>query len=101
MYKVMVISEAEGDLDKLPDDVLFEVLDYFSKYETDPYKYSSKLYNQGSLNLEGYRKTYVANAVYRIVIKIEDKVAKIVEVVAVGEREKKTVYEEAYSRIYK
>lgn len=101
MYKLIVISEAEADLEKLPDDVLLEVFDYFAKYETDPYKYSSKLYNQGTLNLEGYRKTYVANAAYRIVLKVEDGVAKIVEVVAVGERKDKAVYEEAYARIYK
>ena len=45
MYKVIVVSEAQDDLDKLPDDVLLEVLDYFSKYETDPYKYSHKCAN--------------------------------------------------------
>lgn len=101
MYKVIVVSEAQDDLDKLPDDVLLEVLDYFSKYETDPYKYSSKLYNQGSLNLEGYRKTYVANAAYRIVLKVEEGVAKIVEVVAVGERQNRAVYENAHIRIAK
>ncbi|HRF57107.1 MAG TPA: hypothetical protein PLV58_06895 [Campylobacterales bacterium] len=97
----MVISEAEADLEKLPDDVLLEVFDYFAKYETDPYKYSAKLYSQGVLNLEGYRKTYVASAAYRIVLKVEDGVAKIVEVVAVGERKDKAAYEEAYARIYK
>ncbi len=101
MYKLEYFPEVKGDLSKLSLDILQEVADYFAKYETDPYKYSSKLYNQGALNLEGYRKTYVANAAYRIVLKVEDGVAKIVEVVAVGERKDKAVYEEAYARIYK
>lgn len=89
----------EDDFEKLSDEVLEEVLLYFQKYKKDPFKYSSKLYNLGKLNLEGYRKTYVANATYRIVIKIENNVAKIVEVVAVGKRENKEVYLEAFNRL--
>ncbi len=55
----------------------------------DPYKYSQKLYSQGGLNLEGYR----------IVIKIEDDVVKIVEVVVVGKREDKKGYKNASNRV--
>ena len=101
MYELEYFPEVKEDLSKLPLEVLQEVANYFDKYQTDPYKYSSKLYKQSGLNLDGYRKTYVANAAYRIVIKIEDGVAKVVEVVAVGERKDKRVYEEAYLRIYK
>ena len=72
---------------------------YFEKYSADPYRYSQKLYNQGGLNLEGYRKTYVANAKYRIVIKIEDDIAKVVEVVVVGKRKDKEVYKNASNRV--
>ncbi|MFA6789299.1 MAG: hypothetical protein WC149_09520 [Arcobacteraceae bacterium] len=91
----------EDDFDELSDEVLEEVLLYFQKYKQDPFKYSSKLYNLGKLNLEGYRKTYVANATYRIVIKIENNIAKVVEVVAVGKRENKEIYLEAFNRIKK
>ena len=91
----------EDDFEELSNEVLEEVLLYFQKYKQNPFKYSSKLYNLGKLNLEGYRKTYVANATYRIVIKIENNVAKIVEVVAVGKRQSKEVYEEAFRRIQK
>lgn len=91
----------EDDFDELCDEVLEEVLLYFQKYKQDPFKYSSKLYNLGKLNLEGYRKTYVANATYRIVIKIENNIAKVVEVVAVGKRENKEIYLEAFNRIKK
>ena len=99
MYKVLVIDEAKLDIKLLPDDILQEVKNYLYKYQTNPHKYSSKLYDQGKLKLKGYRKTYVANATYRIVFKVEDGVAKIVEVVAVGKREAKEVYRDASSRI--
>lgn len=99
MYNVQYHPEVNEDLLKLPLDILQEVALYFKKYEADPLKYSSKLYNYGSINLEGYRKTYVANATYRIVIKVENNIAKIVQVVAVGKRENKEIYLEAFNRI--
>ena len=101
MFTIEYHPEVKADLAILPLNILQEVAEYFKKYEKDPFKYSSKLHNLGKLNLEGYRKIYVANATYRIVIKIENNVAKIVEVVTVGKRQNKEVYEEAFSRIQK
>ena len=101
MFTIEYHPEVKADLAILPLNILQEVAEYFKKYEKDPFKYSSKLHNLGKLNLEGYRKTYVANATYRIVIKIENNVAKIVEVVTVGKRQNKEVYEEAFRRIQK
>ena len=98
MYSIQINPEVEQDLSELPDVILKEVFEYF---ELDPIKHSSRLYNQGSLKLEGYRKTYVAKATYRIVFKIEDGIAKIVEVVAVGKRDSKEVYINAHERINK
>ena len=68
LYKVEYNPEVKEDLLKISLPVLQEVADYFKKYESEPLKYSSKLYDYGNINLEGYRKTYVANATYRIVI---------------------------------
>lgn len=99
MYKIEVLSEVNGDMEKLSDRILNEVFEYFEKYETEPYKYSQTLHNKFGLELEGYRKTYVANASYRIVIKIENGVAKIVEVVAVGKRKNKEVYKITHERV--
>lgn len=101
MFRVEYYPEVKDDLAILPLDILQEVAEYLKKYENDPFKHSSKLHNLGKLNLEGYRKTYVANATYRIVIKIENNITKIVEVVAVGKRQNKEVYEEAFRRIQK
>ena len=99
MYKLDFFEEVESDLLALPQDVFEEANKYIKKYMEDPLKYSQKLFNKDDLNLEGYRKTYIANATYRIVIKVEDNITKIVEVVAVGKREHKEIYKEAYKRI--
>ncbi len=99
MYSLEYFPEVKEDLSALSKEVLEEIFEYFEKYRVDPYKYSQKLYNQSGLNLKGYRKTYVANATYRIVIKIEDDVAKVVEVIVVGRREDKEVYKNASSRV--
>jgi mRNA interferase RelE/StbE len=101
MFKIEYYPEVFDDLDKLSDVVASEVYEYFKRYETEPEKHSKRLHNQGGLNLDGCRKTYVANATYRIVIKIEDAIAKVVEVVAVGKRDNKEVYQEAHKRINK
>ena len=99
MYKLDFYDEVHSDLADLSKDILDEVAYYFKNYKKDPYKYSQKLYNQGNLNLEGYRKTYISNATYRIVFKIEENQIKIVEVVAVGKRDNLEVYKEAFNRI--
>lgn len=101
MFKIEYFSEAKSDILNLPKEVLAEVKTYLKKYETSPLKYSQKLYNKFGLELEGYRKTYVYNASYRIIIKVEDKIAKIVEVVAVGQRQDLEVYKEAHKRVSK
>ena len=99
MYKVDLIDEAKLDIKKLPKKLVTEVTYYLTKYQTDPHKYSQELENLDGLNLQGYRKTYLAGATYRIVFKIEENKIKIVEVIAVGKREDKQVYKDAYRRV--
>ncbi|AWI34175.1 type II toxin-antitoxin system RelE family toxin [Helicobacter apodemus] len=98
MFKVIYKEEVISDLSILPSDVFLEVMSYFEKYKTNPYLYSKPLYNRGNIKLQGLRKTYVANATYRIVIHIEQEVAKVVSVIAVGKRENKDVYKIANLR---
>ncbi len=99
MYKIEYLEEAKEDILSLPLEVMAEAREYFEKYKTEPQKYSKKLYNKLGLELEGYRKTYLAEANYRIVIKIEDDALKVVEVVAVGKREAFEVYRLAHKRV--
>ncbi len=99
VYKLKFFSEVEEDLDALSDKVYDEVADYFEKLKKEPFAYSQPLFNQGALQLKGYRKVYLANATYRIIIRIDNGVAHIVQIVAVGKREDKQVYIDAFSRI--
>ena len=73
----------------LSDELLNEVDDYIEKLKVNPLKYSQPLQNIDGRDLRGYRKIYFASATYRIIIKIEAGITKIVEIVAVGERDKK------------
>ena len=99
MYSIVTSKEVEEDLFILPKDVRDEVFDYFKKYTTDPFKYSLPLEDKGGRDLRNCRKTYVANATYRIIIQIDKGVAKIVSVIAVGERKDMSVYNSAYERL--
>lgn len=99
MFRVEYFPEAREDILNLPIEILLEVRSYLKKYETNPYKYGKKLDDRKDIKLKGYLATYVANATYRIVYSVENGVAKIVEVVAVGKREDKEVYLEAHKRV--
>lgn len=99
MYKVEYFDEAKKEILNLPLNILKEVKEYLIKYETNPHKFSQALQSKFGLDLQDCRKTYVANATYRIIIKIEGKTAKIVEVVAVGKRENLEVYKNAHKRV--
>lgn len=101
MYKLKYFDEVEGDLDALDEQTYDEVVSYFEKYKINPIAYSQPLHEQDKLDLRGYRKTYVANATYRIILKVQNDIAQIVHVVAVGERDQKKVYLEAFLRITK
>ncbi|MCR2098792.1 type II toxin-antitoxin system RelE family toxin [Campylobacter upsaliensis] len=99
MYKICFMPEVFDDLDKLPKEVLKEVKSYFNAYKINPFAYSQPLQNKFRLNLSSCRKTYVANATYRIILQVENKVAKVVCIIAVGKREDLKAYKEADLRI--
>jgi len=96
VFELEFHKELFNDLELLPDEVFEEVDEYLSiKFKEDPYKYTQELYG----NLKGYRKTYIANATYRIVSKIVDNKIKIVQIVAIGKRQDLEVYKEAFRRL--
>lgn len=99
MYKLNIIPEVFDDLKDLPDEIVAEALQYFHKYKTNPYDYSQKLYNKFGLNLEGYRKTYVGDAKYRIILQIQENTIKVVEIIVVGKREDLDAYKQAHKRV--
>lgn len=99
LYEVRFFPEVEADLDLLSDELLDEVDSYVEKLKVNPFKYSQPLQDIDGRDLRDYRKIYFANATYRIIIKVGGGITNIVEVVAIGERDKKKVYAEAFARI--
>lgn len=95
MYKLDFHDLVQSDLDSLDDAVYLEVDSCFERMKEDPYSVSLPLYG----NLYGYRKTYVADAKYRIITKIEEEDIKVVCIIAVGKRADKSVYIEAANRL--
>lgn len=96
---MIFLPEVENDLDLLSEELLDEVEGYIERLKTNPLGCSQPLQNMDGRDLRGYRKIYIAQATYRIIIKVENGITKIVEVVAIGERDQKKVYAEAFARI--
>ena len=85
--------------DIIEDDAYNEVKSFLRELETNPYL-GQILEDRPDLgiDLNGFRKIYVYNKKYRIVYKINDNGFIEVYVIAIGERDKLKVYEEAYQR---
>ncbi|WP_299548708.1 hypothetical protein [uncultured Helicobacter sp.] len=99
MYVIKYLKEVSEDFKLLPKEVLAEVKTYIQQYKIEPFSISQPLENKFGLNLKNCRKTYIANSTYRIVIKIENHIAKIVLIVAVDKRDKLKAYKEAHKRL--
>jgi len=95
MYRLDFHEKVYDDLFCIPQEIVKEVVEYFEKIKSNPYACSLPLYG----NLSACRKIYIAKAQYRIIIKIENNIAKIVQIVIVGKRQDKIVYKEADQRI--
>ncbi len=95
VYKIQYHPKLKDDFDKLSNDILIEAKKYIVKFKHNLYSCSLPLYG----NLSSCRKVYIADAKYRIIMQTENNIAKIVQIIAIGERENKEVYQEADKRI--
>ena len=99
-YRVKLHPKVYQDLmDIIEDEAYEEVKSYLRTLETNPY-FGQILDDRPDLgiDLKGFRKIYIFNKKYRIVYKINSNVFIEVYVIAIGERDKLNVYEEAYQR---
>ena len=99
-YHVKLHPKVYQDLmDIIEDEAYEEVKSYLRTLETNPY-FGQVLDDRPDLgiDLKGFRKIYIFNKKYRIVYKINSNVFIEVYVIAIGERDKLNVYEEAYQR---
>ncbi len=99
-YRVKLHPKVYQDLmDIIEDEAYEEVKGYLRTLETNPY-FGQVLDDRPDLgiDLKGFRKIYIFNKKYRIVYKINSNGFIEVYVIAIGERDKLNVYEEAYQR---
>ena len=99
MFKIDYHKDIQKDLDLLPDAVYDEAVEYIEKFKNEPYKYTQELRNYHGMDLSSLRKTYIANATYRIITRIINNQIQVVQIVAIDEREDMKVYKKAFDRL--
>ncbi|MEA1891331.1 MAG: hypothetical protein U9N33_01310 [Campylobacterota bacterium] len=100
MFQIDFHKDIQKDLELLPDVVYDEAVEYLEKFKIEPYRYTQKLGNYHGMDLSSLRKTYIANATYRIITRIIDNTIQVVEIVVIDEREDIKVYKKAFDRIF-
>jgi mRNA interferase RelE/StbE len=96
MYDFKFYKEAEKDLAKLNNSIKILFTKKLTQILKNP-NIGKDLGNKNNLNLTGLKKAYFDNKRYRIVYEvIEHKI--IIQLVAIGKRDKMQVYKEAAQR---
>lgn len=97
IYKIEYFPQARKDLEELDNSVRLLVFKQLKKLSASP-ELGELLGNKVGFDLSGCRKMYVDNKRVRIVYRIiEDKI--VVEVIAIGDRDEMSVYENAAQRV--
>ena len=96
IYKLLVKQEVEKDLSRLSHAQRLLVYKQFKKLQHSP-QLGDLLGNKAGYPLQGLRKMYVDKKKIRIVYRIVEEEI-IVEVIAVGKRDKMDVYAQAHER---
>lgn len=106
--EVKFTNKTLSDLKELPDYIRKECFVKLNELEKNIHM-GKALTNIGGINLEGYYSIYVYKAKYRIVYEKKDNVYEVTNIsvvdnpradlIAIGERNNKEVYKEAFKRI--
>lgn len=99
IYKVVLKTEVDEDLDDLPHREKILVFKQLKKIATSP-ELGQPLGNKAGIDLTGYRKMYADQKKIRIVYAIINEEI-VVEVMAVGKRDELEVYKKAQDRLEK
>jgi mRNA interferase RelE/StbE len=97
MWKIKFIPAAEDDLQDIDQSVRVKILRGIKKLEKAPLEYGKPLGNQNGRELVGLRKIEPADG-YRVIYWVMEKEVYVL-IIAVGKRNKMTVYKTAAERI--
>ncbi|MBI4710647.1 MAG: type II toxin-antitoxin system RelE/ParE family toxin [Nitrospirae bacterium] len=99
-FKVDFIAEAENDFDALDGAVRKEAAKKIDSLAGNLFL-GKPLGNKLGINLTGWYKLYFVKKKYRIVYRIIGEDIEIVEIIAIGRRDKEEVYKMAAKRLKK
>lgn len=97
-YKVELIPEAKDDFDSLDGAVRKKAAKKIDALAENPFL-GKPLGNKQGLDLTGFYKIYVDKKKYRIVYRLIGEYVEVIEVVAIGRRDKDAVYKLVTSRL--
>jgi len=90
-YKVELHPQARKDFDSLDGSIKKEVIKKIDALARNPL-IGSLLGNKDGIDLSGFYKIYIYKKSYRILYRIIGDYLEIVEIVAIGRRDKEAVY---------
>lgn len=90
-YKVEFIPEAEDDFNDLDGSIQKQVAKKIDALAESPFL-GELLGNKFGINLTGFYKLYVVKKKYRIVYHLIGDRLEIIEIVAIGKRDKEEIY---------
>ncbi|MBS1257195.1 MAG: hypothetical protein MAG551_00231 [Candidatus Scalindua arabica] len=100
LYKVELIPDALNDFDALDKSVKKQIAKKIDSLSENPLL-GKPLGNKFGINLTGFYKLYVAKKKYRIVYHLIGDCLEVIEIIAIGKRNKEEIYKLAASRLKK
>src|SRR4030065_1852797 len=100
VYRVESLQDAEKDFDTLDGSIRKEVAKKIDALAENPFL-GKPLGNKFGIDLTGFYKLYAEKKKYRIVYRLIGDCLEVIEIFAIGKREKEEVYKMAYKRFKK
>lgn len=97
-YKVEFVPEALNDFDALDKSTKKQVAKKIDTLSENPLL-GKPLGNKFGIDLTGFYKLYVAKKKYRIVYHLIGNSLEVIEIIAIGKRDKEEVYKIAAKRL--
>ena len=100
LHKIELHPDAKDDLDCLDGSVRKEVAKKIDALAENPFL-GKPLGNKFGIDLTGFFKLYAAKKKYRIVYRLVGDCLEVIEIVAIGKRDKEEVYKIVHKRFKK
>lgn len=100
IYRIEFIPDAEKDFDSLDGSIKKEIAKKIDALAENPFL-GKPLGNKFGIDLTGFYKLYITKKTYRIVYRLIEGSLEVIEVVAIGKRDKEEVYRLVAKRLKK